>query len=203
MAARNLGSTSDPHRCAGPASGADAAVASAFLVSTVGGESLSTNDAAKRRRARFHSLEVAEVRPLTADAVEVTFAVPDELADDYAYLPGQYVALRKDFDGHELRRSYSICRPPVRGSISVAIKRDLGGRFSTWATSELAPGDALDVMSPQGTFTSTLDALDGKHVVGIAAGSGITPLMALAHTVLARSETSDSSSSTRTGRRST
>ena len=131
------------------------------------------------------------MRRLTADAVEVTFAVPDELADDYAYLPGQYVALRKDFDGHELRRSYSICRPPERGSISVAIKRDLGGRFSTWATSELAPGDALDVMSPQGTFTSTLDALDGKHVVGIAAGSGITPLMALAHTVLARSETSE------------
>ena len=190
MAARNLGSTRT-RTAARPGSGADAAVASAFLVSTVGGESLSTNDAAKRRRARVHSLEVAEVRPLTADAVEVTFAVPDELADDYAYLPGQYVALRKDFDGHELRRSYSICRPPERGSISVAIKRDLGGRFSTWATSELAPGDELDVMSPQGTFTSTLDALDGKHVVGIAAGSGITPLMALAHTVLARSETSE------------
>ncbi len=190
MAARNLGSTTT-RADARPGSGPEAAVASAFLASTVGGESLSTNDAAKRRRARFHSLEVAEVRPLTADAVEVTFAVPEQLADDYTYLPGQYVALRRDFDGHELRRSYSICRPPVRGSISVAIKRDLGGRFSTWATSELAPGDALDVMSPQGTFTSTLDALDGKHVVGIAAGSGITPLMALAHTVLARSETSE------------
>ena len=190
MAARNLGSTAT-RAGAGPARARTSAVASAFLASTVGGESLSTNDAAKRRRARFHSLEVAEVRPLTADAVEVTFAVPEQLADDYTYLPGQYVALRRDFDGHELRRSYSICRPPVRGSISVAIKRDLGGRFSTWATSELAPGDALDVMSPQGTFTSTLDALDGKHVVGIAAGSGITPLMALAHTVLARSETSE------------
>lgn len=190
MAARNLGSTTArPNASMGR--GPDAAVASAFLASTVGGESLSTDDAAKRRRARFHSLEVAEVRRLTADAVEVTFAVPEHLADDYTYLPGQYVALRRDFDGHELRRSYSICRPPVRGSISVAIKRDLGGRFSTWATSELAPGDALDVMSPQGTFTSTLDALDGKHVVGIAAGSGITPLMALAHAVLARSETSE------------
>ena len=177
MAARNIGSTTLRP---------DASIAESFLASTVGGEHV-----AKRRRARFHSLEVAEVRRLTADAVEVTFAVPDELADDYAYLPGQYGALRTDFDGHELRRSYSICRPPERGSISVAIKRDLGGRFSTWATSELAPGDVLDVMSPQGTFTSTLDALDGKHVVGIAAGSGITPLMALAHTVLARSRTSE------------
>jgi ring-1,2-phenylacetyl-CoA epoxidase subunit PaaE len=183
MAARNLGSTTLPSP---PPTGADAAVASAFLQSTVGGEHV-----AKRHRARFHPLEVAEVRPLTADAVEVTFAVPDELADDYTYLPGQYVALRKEFDGHELRRSYSICRPPSRGSISVAIKRDLGGQFSTWANSELKAGDTLDVMSPQGTFTSTLDALDGKHIVGIAAGSGITPLMALAHTVLGRSETSE------------
>jgi ring-1,2-phenylacetyl-CoA epoxidase subunit PaaE len=174
-----------------PPGGADAAVASAFLQSTVGGEHVPA-----RRRARFHRLEVAEVRPLTDDAVEVTFAVPSELADEYSYLPGQYVALRKEFDGHELRRSYSICRPPAPSTgegttISVGIKRDLGGRFSTWATSELEPGDALDVMSPQGTFTSTLDALDGKHIVGIAAGSGITPLMALAHTVLARSATSE------------
>ena len=187
MAARNLGSTTTrPAMGSVGAPATDTAMASAFLQSTVGGEHVT-----KRHRARFHPLEVAEVRPLTADAVEVTFAVPEELADDYTYLPGQYVALRKDFDGHELRRSYSICRPPVRGSISVAIKRDLGGLFSTWANSELKAGDTLDVMSPQGTFTSTLDALDGKHVVGIAAGSGITPLMALAHTVLARSATSE------------
>ena len=178
MAARNLGSTATRP--------ADASVAEAFLASTVGGEHVPA-----RRRARFHRLEVAEVRPLTADAVEVTFTVPDELADEYTYLPGQYVALRAELEGHERRRSYSICRPPERGSISVAIKRDLGGVFSTWANSELKAGDTLDVMSPQGTFTSTLDALDGKHVVGIAAGSGITPLMALAHTVLARSTTAE------------
>lgn len=182
MAARNLGSTPTPsaERLA------DTSVAETFLASTVGGEHV-----AKRHRARFHALEVSEVRPLTADAVEVTFTVPDALADDYTYLPGQYVALRKQLDGHERRRSYSICRPPERGSLSVAIKRDLGGVFSTWANTELKAGDTLDVMSPQGTFTSTLDALDGKHVVGIAAGSGITPLMALAHTVLARSATSE------------
>ncbi|MCD2441351.1 phenylacetate-CoA oxygenase/reductase subunit PaaK [Agromyces sp. SYSU K20354] len=183
MAARNLGSTASP---ASTARLADTSVAEAFLASTVGGEHV-----AKRHRARFHPLEVAEVRPLTADAVEVTFAVPEALADDYTYLAGQYVALRAELEGHERRRSYSICRPPERGRISVAIKRDLGGVFSTWATSELKAGDTLDVMSPQGTFTSTLDALDGKHVVGIAAGSGITPLMALAHTVLARSATSE------------
>lgn len=189
MAARNLGSvglTAFETRASRDPQPAEASVAEAFLASTVGGEHVP-----KRHRARFHRLEVAEVRPLTADAVEVTFTVPEELADEYTYLPGQYVALRAELEGHERRRSYSICRPPERGSISVAIKRDLGGVFSTWANSELKAGDTLDVMSPQGTFTSTLDALDGKHVVGIAAGSGITPLMALAHTVLSRSATAE------------
>ena len=143
-----------------------------------------------RRRARFHELEVAEVRPLTADSVEVSFTVPPELEDDYDYLAGQYVALRHTIDGHELRRSYSICRPPTRGRISVGIKRDLGGRFSTWANSELEAGDRIDVMSPQGTFTTALPDLDHAHIVGIAAGSGITPLMSVAHTVLEKSDTS-------------
>lgn len=172
----------------------DASVAQAFLQSAVGGPR-----AGDRRRARFHPLEVAEVRRLTADAVEVTFQVPPRLADEYDYLPGQYVALRAELDGHERRRSYSLCRPPERpsagapGRISVAVKRDLGGLFSTWVNTELRPGDVLDVMSPQGTFTTSgaLDDLDGRRIVGIAAGSGITPLMALAHTVLERSTTAE------------
>lgn len=146
--------------------------------------------ASARKRGQFHALEVAAVRPLTAESVEVTFAVPDELTGAFGYAAGQHLALRTTIDGHEMRRSYSICRPPTPGSISVAIKRDLGGRFSTWANSELQAGDRIDVMSPQGTFTSALDELDGVHVVGIAAGSGITPMMALAHEVLSRSETS-------------
>ncbi|GAA1646827.1 hypothetical protein GCM10009806_14730 [Microbacterium flavum] len=130
------------------------------------------------------------MRPLTADAIEVTFAVPDHLDGEFDYLPGQHVALRADLDGAEVRRSYSLCRPPERGSVSVAIKRDQGGRFSTWALSELSPGMTLDVMSPQGSFTSALDSVAGAHVAGIAAGSGITPIMALAGAVLSRSATS-------------
>lgn len=150
----------------------------------------------ERSRARFHTLTVEDVRPLTEDAVEVTFTVPPELADDYDHLPGQYVALRTTLDGAEVRRSYSLCRAPEHRTdgaptrLSVAVKRDEGGVFSTWAQTGLHPGFRIDVMSPQGTFTSGLDDLDRKHVVGIAAGSGITPLMALAHTVLSRSETS-------------
>lgn len=161
-------------------------VADAFLKSTVGG----ATDGPARKRARFHSLRIAEVRPLTDDAVEVTFSVPEQLAGEFEYLAGQHVALRARIDGHEMRRSYSLCRAPSAGSVSVAIKRDSGGRFSTWAHSELQAGDQIDVMSPQGTFTTTLSDLDGAHVAGIAAGSGITPLMALASTVLSRSASS-------------
>lgn len=150
-----------------------------------------------RRRGRFHTLRVGAVRPLTDNAVEVTFAVPEQLRGDFDYFAGQHVALRTRIDGHEVRRSYSLCRAVDAGgggdgprTISVAIKRDQGGRFSSWAQTELKPGDKIDVMSPQGTFTSGLADLDGAHVAGIAAGSGITPLMALAATVLGRSDTS-------------
>ena len=151
---------------------------------------------ASGRRATFHTLRVEDVRPLTDDAVEVTFTVPASLADAYDHLPGQYVALRMTLDGTEVRRSYSLCRAPEHRDdgrdtrLSVAVKRDEGGLFSTWAQTGLHAGFEIDVMTPQGTFTSGLDDLDHRHIVGIAAGSGITPLMALAHTVLTRSETS-------------
>jgi ring-1,2-phenylacetyl-CoA epoxidase subunit PaaE len=161
----------------------------------------SSSASTAKKRARFHTLTVEEVRPLTEDSVEVTFAVPAELAEDYDHLPGQYVALRTTLEGTEVRRSYSLCRAPEHRTaeeiaagmptrLSVAVKRDEGGLFSTWAQTGLHAGFEIDVMSPQGTFTSGLDDLDHRHVVGIAAGSGITPLMALAHTVLTRSETS-------------
>jgi len=168
-----------------------------------------------RRRASFHSLAVDEVRRLTDDAIEVTFGVPAELAGQFDYLPGQYVALRAtlpDENGEpkEIRRSYSICAEPrsfADGSseIRVAIKKDLGGLFSNWANAELKAGDVLDVMSPMGAFVSK-HGRDGKDVeqnvmtsmndpealagtagsfVAIAAGSGITPVIAIARTLLA------------------
>jgi ring-1,2-phenylacetyl-CoA epoxidase subunit PaaE len=159
-----------------------------------------------RRRASFHTLEVSQVRKLTTDSIEVTFAVPPALADEYDYIPGQYVALRAQFPDesgtpHEVRRSYSICAAPHRfddgsSEIKVAIKRDLGGVFSTWANESLEAGATLDVMSPAGAFISkhrmtglndpsSIDT-DAEHTfVAVAAGSGITPIMAIARTVLA------------------
>lgn len=149
-----------------------------------------------RKRARFHPLAVREVRRLTADSIEVTFEVPSEFAGEYDYAPGQYLALRKELNGRELRRSYSICAAPVPGELRVAIKRDLGGEFSTWANESLAAGTVIDVMSPQGTFTTQLVPASGpdgvgkvadRHYAAIVAGSGITPVMSLARSLLAAS----------------
>ena len=131
-----------------------------------------------RRRASFHDLTVSRVRRLTDDAIEVTFAVPPALQGDYDYSPGQYIALRTTVAGADVRRSYSICQAPVTGELKVGIKRDLGGLFSSWAIESLAPGMTLAVMVPEGTFTSQL-APGPAHYVAIAAGSGITPVIAL------------------------
>ena len=136
-----------------------------------------------RRRAAFHRLKVSSVQRLTTDAIMVGFTVPAELADQYAYAPGQYIALRTTLEGEDLRRSYSICQAPVAGELRVGIKRDLGGVFSSWAVDHLEPGMELEVMSPEGTFTSRLADTDAAHIVAIAAGSGITPVIALIESV--------------------
>lgn len=143
--------------------------------------------APQRKRARFHPLAVREVRRLTEDSIEVTFDVPEEFADEYDYAPGQYLALRMDLNGRELRRSYSICAAPVPGELRVAIKRDLGGEFSTWANESLTAGTVIDVMSPQGTFTTKVGPDTDRHYTAIVAGSGITPVMSLVRTILAAS----------------
>lgn len=158
-----------------------------------------TSAAPARKKAKFNSLEVADVKKLTDEAVEVSFRIPEDLQADYNYVPGQYVALRATVDGEELRRSYSLCSAPTGGTISVGIKKDFGGKFSTWANEQLVSGDRIDVMNPQGAFTSKIrmtglndpDALekelrdiDNPRVVAIAAGSGITPIMAITTAVL-------------------
>ncbi|HJX76815.1 1,2-phenylacetyl-CoA epoxidase subunit PaaE [Glutamicibacter sp.] len=157
-----------------------------------------------RRRATFHRLTVSEVRRLTKDSIEVSFAIPQELSTDFDYVAGQYVALRKELpnaDGElvEVRRSYSICAAPTGEQIKVAIKKDLGGQFSTWANEELVAGDQIDVMSPTGAFISkhkltgmndpsSVDTVNQDQFVAVAAGSGITPVLAIARTILEANE---------------
>ena len=141
-----------------------------------------------RHRARFHPLRVAGVERLTDDAVAVTFEVPDELADEYAFEPGQHLTVRATINGEEVRQSYSICQsrhaPGMERLRRVAVARVPEGRMSTWLNDVVAPGDVLEVMTPLGSFTCPTRPDAARHHVAIAAGSGITPVISLLTTAL-------------------
>ena len=136
--------------------------------------------------SRFHALRIANVRRETADTVSLAFDVPDALRDGFAFQPGQYLTLRTVLDGEELRRSYSICSGLDDGEVRVAIKLVRDGRFSAWAHGALQPGHAIEVMPPQGRFTVALDRSAARTYLGVAAGSGITPVLSILRSVLTR-----------------
>jgi ring-1,2-phenylacetyl-CoA epoxidase subunit PaaE len=135
---------------------------------------------------RFHTLTVREVRRETPEAISIAFDVPPALRDDYRFAPGQHVTLRARISGEECRRSYSICSGLDDGELRVAVKTVAGGRFSTFANRGLRPGDPLDVMTPMGRFTVPLDPGAARTYLAVAAGSGITPILSIIKTVLAR-----------------
>jgi len=136
--------------------------------------------------ARFLPLEVTDVRKDTRDAVVLTLRPRPEDAARFAFTQGQYLTFRRDFDGEELRRSYSICTGLDEGLLKVGIKQVEGGAFSTWANENLAPGAILDAMPPMGNFHTPLDPAANRHYLGFAGGSGITPVLSILKTVLAR-----------------
>ncbi|HEX3605687.1 MAG TPA: 1,2-phenylacetyl-CoA epoxidase subunit PaaE [Candidatus Dormibacteraeota bacterium] len=140
---------------------------------------------AARRHAVLHELRVTAVEPLTDDSVTITFAVPPELGDDYAFTQGQHVSVRCTVAGDEVRRSYSICTPAGSGVLRIAVKRLEGGVFSGHAHTRLRAGDMLEVMTPTGRFHTPLDPASARHHVAIAAGSGITPVLSIIATTLA------------------
>ncbi len=126
----------------------------------------------------FHAVTIAEVKRETPHAISVAFAVPDALRDAFRFQAGQHLTLRTLLDNEEVRRNYSICSGPG-DALRIAIKRIDGGYFSVWANETLATGSMLDVMPPQGRFV--LPESDGsvRHIVAIAAGAGITPILAM------------------------
>jgi ring-1,2-phenylacetyl-CoA epoxidase subunit PaaE len=136
---------------------------------------------------RFHTLKIADIRKETADTVSIAFEVPESLKQEYRFQPGQYLTLKHDIQNEEIRRSYSICTEPAEGELRVAVKEVPGGVFSTYANNELKRGEYLEVMTPAGRFTPAIEATNAKHYVLFAAGSGITPIISIAKTVL-RSE---------------
>lgn len=134
----------------------------------------------------FHPLRVRRIEPDTAEAVIVTFEVPEPLRDVFGFTQGQYLTLRHQVDGQDLRRSYSICAGVDDGELRVGVRKVAGGVFSNWINAHLKPGDAIQVMAPQGRFFVPIDAAQARHYVGIAGGSGITPILSIMKTVLAR-----------------
>jgi ring-1,2-phenylacetyl-CoA epoxidase subunit PaaE len=141
--------------------------------------------AGRAARASFHELTVAAVERLTDDSAAVTFAVPPELRDAYDFKAGQSLTLRRHIDGEEHRRSYSICAP-AGASPRVGVREIPDGLFSSWLVREVAVGDTVEVQTPTGSFQAD-PGQGGRHLC-IAAGSGITPMLSIATTLLSGSD---------------
>lgn len=131
----------------------------------------------------FHALQVLSVDPLTPNSVALTFDIPNPLKETFKFAAGQYITLKKELNGQEVRRAYSISSAPSSGKITVGIKKVPSGIFSIYANEHIAAGDTLEVMPPEGRFVFN-SAEQSKNILGFAAGSGITPIMSIAQTVL-------------------
>lgn len=132
----------------------------------------------------FSTLRVAAVDRLTSDSVALTFDVPPALEEQFRFRPGQHLTLRRVVEGEDLRRTYSLCTSAVAGPLRVAVKRLDGGAFSGWVIDSLSAGEELEVLPPAGRFGPAVDPARALRYGLVAAGSGITPLLSIAATVL-------------------
>jgi len=135
--------------------------------------------------AEFHKIKVADIYKETKDTSVITFDIPQDLKGDFEFTPGQHLTLRKEINGEDIRRSYSLCSSPMEDQWKVAVKLIPEGKFSTYVNEVLKAGDELDVMSPSGTFGVESKKDLKKNYLFFAAGSGITPLMSMIKTHLA------------------
>jgi ring-1,2-phenylacetyl-CoA epoxidase subunit PaaE len=133
---------------------------------------------------KFHPLTIKELKKETSDAVSVLFDIPADLKEEFKFIAGQYINIKKSIAGEELRRAYSICSAPNSGELRIAVKAVDNGTFSVFATTILKEGDVLEVAKPLGKFMLESDSTNAKKYLGVAAGSGITPIMAMIKTVL-------------------
>ncbi len=124
--------------------------------------------------ASFYPLKIEKIRELTANAVEITFEVSADIFDKFNFKAGQYITIKHQVDGEDVRRAYSICSPEKDG-LSIGVKLVEGGKMSTFLTKELKEGDILEVMPPSGNFVLNNE----EKVVAICAGSGITPILSM------------------------
>ena len=133
---------------------------------------------------QFHSLKVVARTPEAADAIRIALDVPEDLRDEFAFRPGQHLPIAFERDGKKLRRTYSICSPAGAWPLEIGVRIQPGGAFGEFAANELQVGDTLDVMPPTGRFHLPDELIDGEFHVGFASGSGITPVLSIASSVL-------------------
>ena len=127
----------------------------------------------------FHKLSVQEITRETSKSISITFNVPDNLKETYAFKAGQYVTLKTNIDGRDIRRDYSLCSSPKSGQLKIAIKEVKNGIFSAYANNSLKVGDDLEVAPPKGHFTFEPNDSKTKNIAAFAAGSGITPVLSI------------------------
>ena len=129
--------------------------------------------------ADFHPLKVVDIKRETSEAVSILLRIPEELKSDFKFVPGQYVMFKREINGEEIKRSYSISSSPQEGELRVGVKEVPGGRFSTFANQTLKVGDTLNTLAPRGRFILETDPENRKHYVGLCAGSGVTPIISM------------------------
>jgi len=132
----------------------------------------------------FYSLKVTEIHKVTQDCSVVSFEIPTEHQDKFEFKQGQYLTLKHEINGEEVRRSYSLCSSPLDKQWKIGVKKIEGGRFSTFVNDVLRVGDVLEVMPPDGKFYVELDPTQKREYAAFAAGSGITPIYSIIKTHL-------------------
>ena len=134
--------------------------------------------------ARFYPLKVSSLERETEDCTVISFDLPEDLQNTFAFKQGQHLTLRKYLNGEDVRRTYSLCISPSENKLAVAVKKIPTGLFSSFVNEELKAGDILDVMPPMGSFFTELHSDQQKSYVAFAAGSGITPIISIMKAVL-------------------
>ena len=132
----------------------------------------------------FDTLKIDKIVKETEDTISIYFEIPNDLSERYSFKAGQYLTIRAEIEGEEIRRSYSICTPPHAHSPAVSIKRVSGGRMSNYLHDKVSAGKNLDVMAPEGRFTVLPDGALARDHYFFAAGSGITPVMSMIQDIL-------------------
>ncbi|MFY7963401.1 MAG: 1,2-phenylacetyl-CoA epoxidase subunit PaaE [Chitinophagaceae bacterium] len=139
----------------------------------------------------FHTLTIKDIKKETADCVSISFNIPANIKEEFAYKAGQYITLKTKINDEEVRRSYSLCSSPLENDFRIAVKKVDGGLFSTFANHQLQIGDRIDVAAPNGKFGTMNANCVAKKYVAIAAGSGITPVLSIIKTTLITEPTSE------------